>query len=123
MGSLGGPGVPRAVIRSHQKTLGITDRINVFLRHVLAQVLIWQLPEHNMMTSGVYGYGFLQNGLSQVMIWHLPEHELNPSGGLWAGGRRGLGWGSLRGLCRGLVDPWGYLGGYLGVPARLLGRF
>ena len=84
MGPLWGPGVPRAALRSHQKILGITDRINVFfLRNVLARVLIWQLPEHKLKPSGVCGYVFLRNVLAQVLIWHLPEHELKPLGGLW----------------------------------------
>ena len=29
------------------------------------------------------GYVFLRNVVAKVLIWHLPEHELKLSGGLW----------------------------------------
>ena len=79
------------------------------LRNVLAKVLAWHLPEHNLEPSGVCGYMFLRNVLAQVLICHLPEHDLKPSGGLWAG--RGGPWGTM--------GPLGRLWGVLGWPLEV----
>ena len=40
------------------------------------------------------GYVVLRNILAQVLIWHSPEHEVEPSGGLWgAEAAPGARWG------------------------------
>ena len=56
-------------------------------------MLTWRLPEHQSKPSDVGGYVFLRNVLAQVLIGHLPEHELNLVGGLRDG--RGGPWDTM----------------------------
>ena len=48
------------------------------LRNVLAKVLAWHLPEHKLEPSGVCVYVFLRNVLAQVLILQaqVPEWYL-----------------------------------------------
>ena len=46
--------------------------------------------------------------------WRSVGVPVGSLGGSWGVPRRP--WGSLTGPCEGLVDPGGYLGGFLGLP-------
>ena len=54
-------------------------------RRIALYVIVSRIPPGRIEAVEFIGYVFLRHVLAKVLIGHLPEHELKPAGGLWVG--------------------------------------